>query len=315
MRQAAIDIGTVTTRLLIADVDGGVVREVLRDVRITQLGEGLADTGRLSAAGLGAVSAALAEYADLIERHQVARVRCVATSASRDASNAADLFACAAAVGITPEIIPGSEEALLSFAGATYRRCGSGLLVMDPGGGSTEYVLGEAAGGAVDGGDGGDGTDGTRVAFARSLDIGSRRLTDMFVKSDPPTPGELARVSAYVEAALSEIVPQLAGSVRELIAVAGTATSMVTMKYGLTEYDPARVQGQVITRADMELLVEALAARTLAQRQRIPGLDPKRAGVITAGALIILTTLELLDLPSFTASDTDLLYGIVLRTH
>ncbi|MDR1412653.1 MAG: Ppx/GppA family phosphatase [Actinomycetes bacterium] len=302
MRLAAVDIGTVTTRLLITEAGDGDIVELHREVNITQLGEHLAENGRLNPKGLSAVLDALASYAQLCEQWHVERVRAVATSAARDATDAEALFAGARKRGFTVEIISGDEEARLSFVGATWGRAGSGLCVMDPGGGSTEYVLGR-----VDGA----GAVGARVDFARSLNIGSRRLTDMFVASDPPTPGELARVTQYVDAALAPVADELRGRVREVIAVAGTATPMVTVKYGIEPYNPARVHGQVITTADLDLLVGALARVPLAERQTIPGLEPDRAEVIVVGALILQRSLAALEMPAFTASDTDLLYGII----
>ncbi|MDR1775669.1 MAG: Ppx/GppA family phosphatase [Actinomycetes bacterium] len=302
-RRAAIDIGTVTTRLLIADVTGdGQITECERIVRITQLGRGLAQTGRLGTAGLQAVLDQLDVYAALIADYCVApeNLRAVATSAARDAANANELLSAAAARGVPIQVIDGDTEARLAYTGATYGRMGRDLLVCDPGGGSTEFVLGDRD------------ADGIRLGFARSLDIGSRRLTDMFLQADPPTPGQLADCRDYVCSQIDAVRDALPRNPRELIAVAGTATSMVTVKHGIVDYRPALVQGQVITRADMEMLVTAFATVPTAVRATIPGLEPDRAGVVLAGALILAGVLDVLGLDRFTVSDTDLLHGLVL---
>jgi exopolyphosphatase/guanosine-5'-triphosphate,3'-diphosphate pyrophosphatase len=345
MRLAAIDIGTLTCRLLIAELStqpsGSIsLEELYRDVRITQLGAGLSKRKALNPEGREALRQALEEYVQLLERFHVVQARAVATSAVRDAlaaQAAVSLGSGGAAVGgdggsgggvaartelgsetlqklvgFDPDdafqfsVISGEEEARLAFTGATWERSGSGLLVVDPGGGSTEYVLGDAGGSAT-----------PQLRFARSLQLGSRRLTDAYLRNDPPTPGELAALRTHVAAELEllrEDLLRAAGTkgIREMIAVAGTATTMVTMKYGIEPYNRDQVHGQIITRDDLELLLEALITRPLKERKKIPGLDPKRAEVIIAGTLILALTLEMLELPQYTASDDDLLQGILV---
>ncbi len=291
MRCAAIDIGTVTTRLLIAEVEDANVREVLRRIEITHLGEGLGATGKLSIAGIERVAAACAEFRELMDAEAC---RCVATSAARDADNTGELAAALAQAGIELEVISGEEEAQLSFAGATYGRTGDGLLVVDPGGGSTEFIMGD-------------------IRFARSLQIGSQRMTDAFLAGDPPTAEERAACSRAVRGLLADDISELKGQVREMIAVAGTATTMVTARDGIEPYDAERVQGAWVTRDDLRALQERFCAVPLSERQQIPGLEPGRASVIIAGTLILEEVLDFLELEQFSVSDTDLLYGILLK--
>lgn len=299
MRIAAVDIGTVTTRLLVAERDGAGHIEVLeRDLEITQLGKGLAESGRLSTEGIAAVCDALARFKREIERLGADLVVPIATSAARDASNGDEFLETAAATGIKPLIVPGRVEAALSFAGATYGRDVHNLLVMDPGGGSTEYIYA------------GSGED---TPITRSIDIGSRRLTDMFFHHDPPLNEELEEARAYIVALVSAYRATLPEAPEELVAVAGTATSLVTMLYKMDVYDPALVHGQVVSTIQVEDLFGMLRVLTEAERREVAGLEPKRAGVILAGELIILETLRLFDLGQVTISDNDLLYGIVLQ--
>ncbi len=304
-RLAAIDIGTVTTRLLVADVDGDGVSEVLRSTDITHLGEGLSETGSLSDAAMGRVEAVIEGYAVEMSRLGVESYRAVATSASRDAANG-DMFArMLVRHGIDIEIVPGEVEATLAFAGATYGFTGSGLLVNDIGGGSTELVFGDAS----------DGSPYPRVQFVRSIDVGSRRVTDGHLASDPPTGGELAGARQWVLGRLEPYFAALPGTPRTSIALAGTATTLSAIHQGLAEYDPARVHGSVLGRADVEDLLEMLAALPLAERREVTGLHPGRAGVIVAGALVLDCVLELAGLDSTIVSEHDILYGIVLDVY
>lgn len=305
-RIAAIDIGTVTTRLLVADVGPHGVDEVFRSTDITHLGEDLARDGRLSDAAMARVEAVVSRYEERIGELGVQAYRAVATSASRDASNGEAFAEMLARHGITPEVITGDAEARLAFCGATHDLSGEGLLVNDIGGGSTELVLGRRAdGGAV-----------SEVIAARSVDVGSRRATDLHLTSDPPTPAELRAARAWIEGELRPYFDGLPRPARLSIALAGTATTLSAIEQGLEVYDPARVHGSTLTVAEVGRMLERLASLPLERRvAEVTGLDPGRAPVIIGGTLILLTVLELAGLDSTLVSEHDILYGIVLDVY
>lgn len=303
-RYAAIDIGTVTCRLLIADIDeAGGIEELHRDYAICNLGVGVDKTGHLAPEAIERVGGTVERFADALASLRVADpipVRTCATSASRDADNAADFKERLAAFGIVPEVIPGEEEAALSFAGATSAFPGETVAVADIGGGSTEIIAGLAS---------------ATPAHAHSFNIGCRRVTERFFTQDPPTADERARACAWIA---EEFAPYMATLVdggflsSRLIAVAGTATSIISMREQMQVYDSSRVHGAVATRADVNALIDRIAPMNLAERQQIVGLDPGRAPVILAGLLIMRQLLETADLDSFTASERDILHGIIL---
>jgi exopolyphosphatase / guanosine-5'-triphosphate,3'-diphosphate pyrophosphatase len=303
-RVAAVDIGTVTTRLLVADTDGTDVREVVRRTVVTHLGEGLHATGALSAAGIARVASAVASFADEIAGLDVDDVVAVATSAARDASNGREFLGAVAEAGVRPRIIPGPVEARLSFAGATCGIEGRGVLIADLGGGSTELVLGSAS--TVEGG------REVRIRAARSLDVGSRRVLDMFLASDPPRADELDAAAAWVARQMEPFFAQLPERPQELITLAGTGTTLAAVKQRLVPYDPARVHGSHLSGADVADLLAELAAMDLASRRAVVGMDPQRADVIVAGALILQTIIALSGLDGTTVSEHDILYGLVL---
>ncbi len=306
-RLAAIDIGTVTTRLLIADVDDEEILEVERSTDITHLGEGLSATGRLSEAAMARVEDVIARYAVTMQELGVESFCAMATSASRDAKNRTEFVEMLARHGITPTIIPGDKEAQLSFAGATYGMEGDGLLVCDLGGGSTELVLGDVA---VE-----DGVRRRRIEAARSVDVGSKRLTERFLPSDPPTRAELDQGRAWATELLRPYFSALRTKPRELLALAGTATTLAAIKLELEVYDASLVHGSCLTGSDLADLLEMLARLPLEQRKKVVGLDPGRAPVIVAGALILETIVGLAGLDSAVVSDHDILYGILLDTY
>ena len=305
-RIAAIDIGTVTTRLLIADTDGTDVREIARRTLVTHLGEGLHATGALSAAGIERVASAVRGFAAEIARVGADEVVAVATSAARDASNGAAFIDAVTAAGARPRIIPGPVEARLSFSGAAWGRGGDDILVADLGGGSTELILGSAGAGP----EGGAGL--CRIALARSLDVGSRRVLDMFLHSDPPRPSELDTAAVWVREQMSPYFAEMSSHARELITLAGTGTTLSAVKQGLVVYDPARVHGSHLSADDVRGLLGRLAAMDVASRRAVVGMDPARADVIVAGALILTAIIELAGVSGTTVSEHDILYGIVL---
>jgi len=301
VRLAAIDIGTVTARLLVADVGLGGVAEVARRSVITHLGEGWTGTGLLSDAAIERVAVVVGDFVAEARRLGATDIFGVATSASRDAGNGEAFLARLEAAGLRPEIITGSREAQLSFLGATLDLGGEDTLVVDTGGGSTELVLGSRLrDGSID------------IASARSVDVGSRRVTELFLHGDPPTHRELEEASAHITAELRPFFDGLRTRPREMIAVAGVATSCAAIDMALEPYDPARVHGSCLGGHALSDIREMLAALPLQQRREVPGLEPARAGVIVAGALILETALALAGLDSTLVSEHDILYGMVL---
>jgi len=301
VRLAAIDIGTVTCRLLVADVSDAGIREVDRSVDITHLGEGLAASSALSAAAMQRVADVIRRYAARMEELCVEGFSAIATSASRDASNSAGFLEMLASCGVSVEVISGLREAELSFAGAVTGRVGEGLLVVDCGGGSTELIFGDALPAAP-----------AHVRASKSIDIGSRRMTERHLHSDPPTAAELAAAHEEAVALLHPFFGRLEGQPSQLIGVAGTATTLAAIKLGLAEYDPEKVHGQVLTAREVSAVFKRLAELSLKERRELAGLHPERAGVIVAGALIVKAALELSGLDQITVSENDVLYGILL---
>ncbi len=300
VRCAAIDIGTVTTRLLVADVDELGVREIVRRSVITQLGDGWTRTGELSAAGIERVASTVASFLREARSLDVQTVHAVATSASRDAGNSDDFLARLAAVGCEPRIISGDEEAALTFLGATFELGSPDTLVVDVGGGSTELVLGSP------------GPRGACIRCARSFDVGSKRVTELDLRSDPPTGHEVARAMSRIRRTIGDFIARLPVPPRQMIAVAGTATSLAAIHQGLEPYDPGRVHGYRLPLDAIAGMREHLASLPLAERQHVRGLEPERAGVIVAGTLILEVALSLAGLDSTLVSEHDILYGILL---
>ena len=305
MRIAAIDIGTVTSRLFIADVDAFGVRPVERMSVITNLGEGVDATGRLSAEAIDRTIGRIAQYRRRIdacgeEGVPVDRVVAVATSASRDAENSADFAARLEGIGITLSVIPGEREAELSFLGAANGYRGRNVAVVDIGGGSTEIVFGRAEG-APD-----QMVPHVNISARRSFDVGCRRMAERFLVDDPPAPRQIADARGWVE---SEMADFLRASLRacpidELVAVA--------VRDRLVPYDRERVHGAVVTRDELEKVSRDMCALTLEARMRVPGLQPQRASVFPSGLVILFAVMDMLGARSFRASEADLLLGIVL---
>lgn len=304
-RFAAVDIGTVTCRLLVADVDEAGVHEVQRAHAITNLGEGVASSGVLLDAAMQRVFDQMERFKGIVEgcrdeAHPDIPVVAVATSAARDARNSDEFTAQLAARGIELSVIPGEREAELSFKGASSSFPREPLFVVDVGGGSTEVIA---------------GTAGEAPRFRRSFDIGCRRVTELFLQADPPAPSELSRAHAWAVEAFAPFFAEIRASEfapRVMAAVAGTATSVVAMHLGLVRYDAERVHLTSIDRGVLDALTEKTAALTVARRREIPGLEPDRAPVIVAGLVILQAVLDAAGMDSFTVSETDILHGIVL---
>jgi len=303
-RRAAIDIGTVTCRLLVADVADGAVDEVIRRQVITHLGAGWTESGELSAEGIARVADAVGSFVREATTLGVTRTVVVATSAARDARNKDAFLDALEAAGARPHIISGEREGYLTFLGVTYSFCEERVLVVDVGGGSTELILGRSCTGE-------DG-DQIEVESVRSLDIGSRRVTELFLRSDPPTARELDEAAGWIADELRAHRPVMREHPQEMVAVAGTATSLAAIDLGLEPYDPERVHGYRICGAALLDMLENLSAMPERERRQVIGLEPDRAGVIVGGALILQAVMAHAGLSSTLVSEHDILYGMVL---
>ena len=304
MRVGAIDCGTNSIRLLVAEVDGPHLEEVVREMTIVRLGEGVDRTGAFSQAALDRTFAACDAYAAAIQGLSVERLRFVATSASRDVSNrSAFVEGVRDRLGIAPEVISGAEEARLSFRGAV-----EGLpadliamptLVVDIGGGSTEFVLGDRS-------DGG----GADVQAAVSVNIGCVRMTERHLQGDPPTAEEIARVESDVAAALDDAARAVPlERARSLVGVAGTVTTLVALIHDLPAYDPEAIHGRGATLAQIDEVTERLLVMPRAERAELPAMHPGRVDVIGGGALVLRAIMRRTGLPVI-ASETDILDGV-----
>lgn len=305
-RYAAIDIGTVTCRLLIADVTGeGRLNILERGYAITNLGEGVDAAGRLRPEAIKRVADQVAKYRERIKTWQQPgegpiRIVASATSAARDAENADEFVAALAPYGVEPKVIPGSREAELTFLGAASDFPGETLLVADIGGGSTELVIGRA---------------GQRPLLAHSFNIGCRRVTERFFRNDPPSAEERARADAWMRnqfAAFFDKAHDSGVSIDCFVAVAGTATTVVSVDQAMAVYDSSRVHKTQITRAQLQAVAQRFVAVPTAERAHIVGLDPGRAPVIVAGMLILQAVMDLSGQDAYTASESDILQGLIL---
>jgi exopolyphosphatase / guanosine-5'-triphosphate,3'-diphosphate pyrophosphatase len=284
VRVAAIDQGTNTTRLLVADVDDGQLRELVRRTEITRLGEGVDERRRLLPLPVARVRNCLTEYRREAEQLGAERALLVATSAVRDAENGeAFLGEIEWSYGFTTRLLTGDEEAALMLRGVGTIE--PGTLVLDIGGGSTELVMLDAR---------------------TSLDVGSTRLTERFLRSDPPTDDELDACAEHVRAQL----PRL--EAKDAVGVAGTITTLAALDLGLDEYDRERVHGHRLSREGLERQLQRLAALPLTERREVPALEPERAPVIVAGAVIAREVLAAYGLDAMTVSEHDMLDGIAL---
>jgi exopolyphosphatase/guanosine-5'-triphosphate,3'-diphosphate pyrophosphatase len=299
-RVAVVDLGTNSTRLLVADVAGGHLEELERRTVITRLGDSLEATGRLSEQAIARVTEALGSYREVIDRLGARTVVCVATSAMRDAENGRQLRdTLRERFGIEANTISGDEEARLTFLGATVgREEDRGSVVIDIGGGSTEYVTGTAGG---------------EPGFHVSTRMGSVRHTERHLHHDPPEPDEMLALGEDVRQVLAAEIPHdLRGRVTGGIAVAGTATSLAAIDLGLDPYDPERVHGHRLGLGACERLVAQLAALALPERRRVAGLHPDRAPTIVAGAVILLESMRIFELDEIEISESDILHGAAL---
>ena len=301
---ATIDVGTNTTLLLVARVaDGGALTVLDERAEITRLGRGIGTTGALGEAGIAATLDVLRGYADIARRHG-ARVAAIGTEGLRRASNArAFLDPARAILGAEVAVIDGEREAALTFRAVTasfpaLARADAPLAVVDIGGGSTEIIAARR----------GD------VRLRTSLPIGSVRLTERHIRRDPPEARELAAARAEVAGALGGVDLAAAlsgGGVATLVGVAGTVTTLAAMAQDLTAYDPARVHGFTLTRAALDAQIARLARSTQSEREKMPGLDPRRADVILAGALVLRAIVEATGAASVLVSDRGIRWGLL----
>ena len=300
MRVAVVDIGTNSTRLLIADVaPGGAIEERLRESTVTRLGEGVDASGRLGDAPRQRVFATLERYAAEIRAHDCEASTAVMTSAVRDAANGAEFSAAVRErFQLEGRTLSGDEEAAFTYAGATAARPAGDpteLVVIDIGGGSTELVCGA----------------GGRLGFHVSTQIGVVRHTERHLPSDPPAAAELAGLAADVDAGVRAAVPgDVRARTQAAVAVAGTATSCAAIDLALEHYDTTRVEGHVLARARLDDLLERLAALPLSERRGVRGLDPDRAPTIVAGVVILSRVLDAFGLGEVAVSDRDILWGV-----
>ena len=296
-RVAAVDCGTNSVRLLVADVTGSHKADVHREMRVVRLGEGVDRTGVLAPQALERTRAALVDYAATCRDLGVEAVRLVATSATRDAANR-DVFTALVrqVLGVDPEVASGAEEAALSFDGATrgLEPALGPFLVVDIGGGSTEFVLGSDA-----------------VSAALSVDVGCVRLTERHLAGDPPTVAEVAAARADVEAALDRVLEAVpATTARTTLGLAGSVTTVAALALGLRAYDPAAIHLSRLTAAQVREVTERLLAMTRTERAELPVMHPGRVDVIGAGALVLLVAVERLGLTEVLVSEADILDGI-----
>jgi len=301
-RVAAVDCGTNSLRLLVVDldVDQGHAEQVERRTTIVRLGQGVDRTGVFAEEALIRTFACIEEYAEVIAGLDVAAVRFVATSAARDVANRDQFLAgVRSRIGVDAEIISGDEEAALSYDGATRELARSGgvdepVLVVDIGGGSTEFVIRSHAGAPVRG---------------QSVDVGSVRLTERHLADDPPTAAQVDAVRRDVEAAIATVDVPL-DDARTIVGVTGTITTMAAMVLDLEVYDREQVNEAHLARADVLAAVDQIVAMSVAQRSALPFMHPDRADVIGAGALVLAGVVERLDLPELRVSSHDILDGI-----
>jgi exopolyphosphatase/guanosine-5'-triphosphate,3'-diphosphate pyrophosphatase len=304
-RHAAIDIGTNSVLLLVAERDpGGKLRAVADRAEITRLGRGVDRTRALSPEAMEETLACLERFAAEARALGAADIDVTATSAARDATNGRDfLEAARARAGVSVQIISGDEEAQLSFAAAWAdfgpEQHGRPLVVVDIGGGSTEVIHG------------GSGEGAAQIQLRRSFDVGSVRLTERFVTAHPVPAAERAAMQRHLQETFSALPPCPPGA--RLIGIAGTVTTLQAVLRGVDPYDPERVHGSALSRAELAALTDRLCRTSLEERRLMPGLQPRRADVICAGALILEAIMDRLGAAACTVSDRGLRWGLIAR--
>ena len=301
-RYAAVDIGTNSVRLLIGD--GRTSDERL--MRITRLGRGVDHTGRLDPAGIEATLAALREFRSVMDGYELAGVRATATSAARDATNRDEFFGPATEVlGVEPELLSGEDEARLSFVGATGELdpLDGPFLVVDIGGGSTEFAYGRA-----------DDTGAIVFEAGTSIDVGCVRMTERYLHSDPPDPAELSSCLSVLQLHWDDVrvaVPQAFQAAR-LVGLAGTVVNVAAVELGLAAYDRNATHHFVLTKDAVEDVFRTLATESVADRKHNPGLEEARADVIVGGLCILVSIMRTFGFDECLVSESDILDGLLL---
>jgi exopolyphosphatase/guanosine-5'-triphosphate,3'-diphosphate pyrophosphatase len=300
MRVAVVDIGTNSTRLLVAEVINRAVREIERHTNVTRLGEGLERSGRLHDAAIERVLSTCSEYRQVIDHHGADRTVAVLTAAVREAENGPELEATLRdRFRFEAETISGEREARLTYLGATSNRNHEDpLMVVDIGGGSTEFVVGI----------------GDRVDFHVSTQAGSVRYTERILRSDPPTDSEMDECRRAIRTEIERSVPaEVRRDAADGIAVAGTPTQFAAVDQELEPYDPKRVDGYLLSTSTCEAILARLAALPLEERCRVKGLHPDRAPTIVAGGVILVEGMGAFGLDSIEVSEHDILEGAAIE--
>lgn len=298
---AVVDIGSNSTRLLVAEVAEGRVSEVERQSRVTRLGRGVDLSGQLSVEAIEAACEAIADYMAICREAGVGTIEAIATSAVRDASNGSAFVAeLRERFALSARVLDGEEEARLTYLGATCERSPSEpTLVVDIGGGSTELIVGT----------------GEEIAFHASLQAGVVRHSERHISHDPPSTLELEALASDVRVLIESATSDQPGAAANAgIAVAGTPTSLASIEIGLEPYDPKQVHGHTLTLASIQRLLSQLASSPLSKRADITGLHPDRAPNIVAGVVILVETMRAFDLDRIEVSEHDILYGVAIST-
>jgi len=296
-RFATIDVGSNSVLLLVAEREEGGFRYLVDEAVVTRLGEGLYRNRRIKPEAMGRTIKILERFKGIMESYGVKGVAAVGTMALREADNAEEFLQMAKEkLGLTLEVIPAEEEARLSYLGAIsgLPLCGKRVLVVDIGGGSTEFVLGE----------------GSRILKRLSLKVGALVLTELFLKSDPVKREEFSTLSGHLKKAFYRAGLPAGGG--DLVGLGGNITTMAAVKLSLAEFDPSRVHGTLLDLSEVERQIDLYFSRTIEERKRIPGLDPMRADTILAGAVILHTVMERLRRDSITVSTHGLRHGLLL---
>jgi exopolyphosphatase/guanosine-5'-triphosphate,3'-diphosphate pyrophosphatase len=300
LRVAVVDMGTNSTRLLVAEVVEGRVREIERHSTVTRLGRGVDTSGQLATEAIEDVCGAVASYMEIYERHDAERVRAIATSAVRDAGNGGMFLAeLRERFALDAQILDGAEEARLTYIGASAERPPTPkTLVVDIGGGSTELVIG----------------DGPEVGFYASLQVGTVRHTERHVSHDPPEAAELEDLAGDVQALIGRSLEGAALAQANLgIGVAGTPTSLAAIEQRLDPYDPELVHGYTLSLGSIQRMCSQLASMPLSQRLEVVGLHPGRAPTIVAGVVILIQVMRAFGLTEIEVSEHDILWGAALE--
>lgn len=304
-RVACIDIGTVTVRLAVADVEDARVLRLIKRSTICDLGEGLSASGRISDDARGRVMGCVDAYIQIALDACATYICCTLTSAARDASNASDLLAELACRDLDPQVISGEVEGSLTFLGVAQDFARSRILVADNGGGSTELALGSMVGGGV-----------LDLECVCSTDVGCRRITECFLsESDPPSGHDIEAARSFARESFSAAIAKeriLDGGPALLVVTGGTATSLVALEKRLEPYDATQVHCAVLLRERVDALAAKLAALTVEERAALPGIQAKRAPVILAGALAISELMPQARVDFLTVSESDLLFGLAI---